>query len=119
MSSKRYIKPDWRHTLYQFHHQAVEKYGLRPSEIAVYTAMLSLTKPNGTATVGHIELQKLTGIKHVQTLKKARDKLIESGIITIRKQGNSIKGCTVYDIKLMGTPTRFTNRPEEGEDELS
>ena len=113
MSSK---KPDWRHTLYQFHHQAVEKYGLRPPEIAVYTAMLSLAKPNGTATVGHLELQKLTGIKHVQTLKKARDKLIEVGIITITKQGNSIKGCTIYSIRLMGTPTRFSSRPDTEEE---
>lgn len=118
MSSK---KPDWRHSLYQFHHQAVEKYKLRPAEIAVYTAMLSLAKSNGTVTVGHQQLLSMTGIKHVLTMKKARDRLIEVGIIQIAKQGNSVKGCTVYKIKLMSTPNQFRrpNSEDYAEDESS
>ena len=102
-------QPDWRHSLFIFHTKTVEKYQLRPPEIAVFTALFSLVKKNGRVEVGHKQLMAMTGIKHLLTFKKARDRLIEKNILTILKQGNSIKGCTVYKLRLLTTPKRFEN----------
>jgi hypothetical protein len=107
--------PDWRHSLFIFHQKTVAKYKLRPPEIAVFTALLSIVKKDGKVEVGHKQLMAMTGIKHLITFKKARDRLLKEKIVSVLKLGNSVKGCTVYKLRLLTTPERFGSRPVEGE----
>ena len=96
--------PDWRNTLYEFHHVAVPKYKLRSQAIALYTALFSKVKKDGHVSMGNDELMLKSGIASNRTFWKARDRLIEVGIIEIVKIGNVQKECTLYKIKLRGRP---------------
>ena len=96
--------PDWRNTLYQFHEVAVEKYKLKPREIAIFTTLFSKVKSNGQYQMGNVELMKKCGISNKESFQTSRDKLVSAGIIEIVKKGNMYGECTVYKIKLLGPP---------------
>ena len=109
--------PDWRNTLYQFHDKAVEKYKLKPQEIAIFTTLFSMVKKDGLIQMGNQEVMRKSGISNKTAFKKSRDRLVEAGIITIVKKGTIFNECTLYRIKLMGKPNqkkleRKTNHDE-------
>lgn len=105
-SQKTKDAPDWRNTLYQFHNKAVEKYKLKPREIAIYTTLFSKVKRNGKIQMGNAELMRKSGISNKESFKKSRDKLRKARIIKIIKKGNVYSKCTVYRITLMGPPSK-------------
>ena len=110
--------PDWRNTIYQFHCEAVPKYNLRSQEIAMYSALFSKVKSNGLVQMGNPELMVKSGIVNNVAFRKTRNRLIETGIITIVKKGTVQKKCTIYKIKLMGRPTHAKpNKNDQSSDD--
>lgn len=97
---------DWRNTLYEFHKVAVPKFQLRPQEIAIYTALLSCVKSNGKVSKSNVDLMAAAGIGNERTFKKARDRLVETGTISIIQKGIAKKKNTTYKIKLLGPPKK-------------
>lgn len=104
MGSEVKKAPDWRNTLYQFHEVAVEKHGFRSQEIAIYTALLSKVKKSGFIKMGNNELMRLAGIANWRTFNKARDRLIETKVISIIDKGVAKLKYTTYKVTLIGKP---------------
>lgn len=101
---------DWRNTQYQFHAAAVPKYGFRPFEIAIFNALFSaLNKENvtdgfGTIQMSNVTLMERAGLTNRESFRKARDRLIEAGVIRILKKGIAREQNTTYQVKLLGSP---------------
>ena len=115
-SPKQQDSPDWRNTLYQFHDAAVPKYELRSQEIAMYSALLSKVKNTGLIKMGNAELMEKSGIANKTAFWRARNRLVEAGIIEIVKLGNVFKECTLYKIKLVGRPKHIKRNNDNQSD---
>lgn len=105
-AKKRENSPDWRNTLYQFHTVAVPKFALTSQEIAVFTSLLSAVKSNGRTQRSNADLMQASGIGNERTFIKARNRLVEVGILSVVERGVAKRKNTTYKVKLIGAPKK-------------
>ncbi|MCL2623451.1 MAG: hypothetical protein FWD31_07275 [Planctomycetaceae bacterium] len=102
--------PDWRNTLYQFFDKGVGKYSLRRQEITLYMVLLSKVSRDGLIKIGNAELMRKSAIGDKSTFKKARDRLVEIGMIEIADKGKPNREFTNYRVKLLGKPKNLKRK---------
>lgn len=89
------------------------KFNLSTQEIAIFTSLLSKVKANGRTQRSNADLMKASGIGNERTFIKARNRLVEVGILTVIEKGVAKRKNTTYKVKLIGKPKNESQKTEK------